>query len=411
MFWSTAALLVLAAAALVAAPLGRRWPPRRRALRQGGAAQPEAGQGQLRQGQADRADAVRALYRQRLAELAEESRAGLLDEASRMEMERELALGLLRDFAPEESIRPGRPSRLWAPVALAVPLAALAMYLHLGEPQAGTLDNAATVLELDPQRDRLELRRWRLLLTERLAAHPEDDRSRYLLGHAHLKEGSHQQAAAAFALAWKGPGSDPSIDLHWFQALYLANEGRLDDEARRIAQRIVARDPKQAAVLEILILDAYRRGEYRQAVSLLNRALATPGDPHRQIALAALMQQARSMLGDLQPSIDVQLTAAQPPPAQATLFVIARPLGGGAPFAVVRRPAALLPETVRLDDAVSMNPAAPLSSAREVEVVARISLTGAAARHPGDWEWRSKPLSLAAAAQPLALTARLAPPG
>ena len=410
MFWSVAALLVLAAAALVAVPLGRRWVSQLRVLRQGQAAPSEAGQGRPRPRQADRADAVRALYRQRLDELAEESRAGLLDEASRMEMEQELAQGLLRDFAPEEGRRPDRPSRLWAPVALAVPLAALALYLHLGEPQAGMLRNAAAVLELDPQRDRLELARWRLRLRERLAAQPEDVQSRYLLGHVHLKEGGYQQAAAAFALAWKGPESDPSIDLHWFQALYLANEGRLDDAARSIAQRIVARDPNQAAVLEILILDAYRRGEYRQAVSLLNRALAAAGDPHRQIALAALMKQARSMLGDLQPSIDVQLTAAKPPPAQAILFVIARPPGGGAPFAVVRRPAAPLPEAVRLDDLVSMNPAAPLSSAREVEVVARISLTGAAAPHPGDWEWRSQPLSLATA-QPLTLTAQLAPPG
>ena len=123
------------------------------------------------------------------------------------------------------------------------------------------------------------------------------------------------------------------------------------------------------------------------------------------------MKQARAMLGDLQPSIDIQLNAAQPPPAEATLFVIARPPGGGMPFAVVRRPAAPLPEAVRLDDAVSMNPAAPLSAAAEVEVVARISLTGAATPHPGDWQWRSEPLSLTAAAEPVQLAAQLRPPG
>ena len=441
MFWTAAALLAFAAAAFAAAPLRRPWRLRRPSSQRGGAGQrgsqiaqsPDGEQGGAgddaqrdggamqgsgqnaqagrRQRQTGRALAVRALYRQRLEELAEESRAGLLDEASRAEMEQELAQGLLRDFAPDEGIRPDRPSRLWAPVALAVPLAALALYLHLGEPQAGMLRGAAAVLDLDPHRDRLELDRWRLILSERLAAEPEDGQSRYLLGHVLLKEGSYQPAAAAFALAQKTVGDDPSIDWHWFQALYLANQGQLDDTARGIAQRILGRDPNQAALLEILILDAYRRGEYRESVSLLNRALAIPGDPHRQIALAALMKQARAMLGDLQPSIDLRLAAEQPPPAEATLFVIARPPGGGMPFAVVRRPAAPLPKAVRLDDAVSMNPAAPLSAAAEVEVIARISLTGAATPHPGDWQWRSDPLSLTAAAEPVQLAAQLRPPG
>ena len=79
------------------------------------------------------------------------------------------------------------------------------------------------------------------------------------------------------------------------------------------------------------------------------------------------------------------------------------------PFAVVRRGAEPLPEAVRLDDAVSMNPALPLSAAGEIEVVVRISLTGAAVRHPGDWEWRSAPLSVAGAGT-LALVAEIASP-
>ena len=115
------------------------------------------------------------------------------------------------------------------------------------------------------------------------------------------------------------------------------------------------------------------------------------------------------MLGDLRPGIDVRLRALETPPATATLFVIARPAGGGMPYAVVRRAAAPLPVAVRLDDAVSMNPALPLSAAGEVEVVVRISLTGAAAPHPGDWEWRSGPLSLAGAGV-LELQAEVASP-
>ena len=80
------------------------------------------------------------------------------------------------------------------------------------------------------------------------------------------------------------------------------------------------------------------------------------------------------------------------------------------PYAVVRRPAALLPLSVRLDDTVSMNPALQLSQAGPVEVVVRLSRSGAPAAGPGDWEWRSETLALTEAQAPIRLEARLAPP-
>jgi len=89
-------------------------------------------------------------------------------------------------------------------------------------------------------------------------------------------------------------------------------------------------------------------------------------------------------------------------------------VGGGMPYAVVRRPAATLPASIRLDDAVSMNPSLGLSAIAEakgeVEVVVRLSLTGAPMSHPGDWEWHSSAISLAALDAPLTLDVTLSPP-
>ena len=94
-----------------------------------------------------------------------------------------------------------------------------------------------------------------------------------------------------------------------------------------------------------------------------------------------------------------------------TLFVMARPVGGGMPYAVVRRPAEGFPRTIRLDDAGSMNPALPLSAASGVEVVVRLSLSGTAMAHPGDWEWHSEALAFDAGADvPIQLSAILTPP-
>jgi cytochrome c-type biogenesis protein CcmH len=123
------------------------------------------------------------------------------------------------------------------------------------------------------------------------------------------------------------------------------------------------------------------------------------------------MAAARAELGDLNPSVDVNVALSATPPHGATLFVIARPVGGGMPYAVVRRPAAGFPLVIRLDDAVSMNPAQGLSQAAEVEIVVRLSLSGAPMAHPGDWEWRSAVLPLPEASVPLQLDALLSPPG
>jgi hypothetical protein len=84
------------------------------------------------------------------------------------------------------------------------------------------------------------------------------------------------------------------------------------------------------------------------------------------------------------------------------------------PYAVVRRPAATLPVSIRLDDAVSMSPAQALSTAAEadgeVEVVVRLSLSGAPMSHPGDWEWQSPVIDLPGLDGPLELDVTLSPP-
>ena len=80
------------------------------------------------------------------------------------------------------------------------------------------------------------------------------------------------------------------------------------------------------------------------------------------------------------------------------------------PYAVVRRSNAVLPLSVRLDDAVAMNAARPLSAASRIQVVVRVSLSGAAMAQPGDWEWQSEAISVEALQVPMVFDVELAPP-
>ena len=387
MFWLLAALLGLAAAAFAAAPFFR-------AGRSGAA----------------RAETLRELYRQRLDELDDEARSGVLEAGQRQALETELGRTLLSEHGDEAPAAKAPKGWAWLVAGIAAPLAAIALYLSIGEPDAPMLVGAAQVLSLDPAEHRIELDRWRALLGQRVQQRPADAGSWFLLGRIYLTDQDYDAAASAFERAHALTGEDPGIDLSWLQARYLAAGGRLDEGAVAIAERILAHTPNQPMVLEVLGLEAFRRADYREAVALFNRALSGSLEALPREVLLAGLKAARARLGDLLPAVDVAVTATALPPGGATLFVIARPPGGGMPYAVLRRPASQLPDTFRLDDAVSMNPAMPLSMAEEVEVVVRVSQVGTATAHPGDWQWRSPPLSLADAQAPIALQAELKPP-
>ena len=387
MFWLWAALLGLAAAGFAAAPffLGGRTG-------------------------VDRAATLRALYRQRLDELDHEARSGLLEAGQRPAMEAELGRALLSEFDGESPLAKAPSSWAWLVAGLVAPIAGIALYLSIGEPDAAMLEDASSVLGLDPAEDRIELDRWRALLGHRVRQRADDAGSWFLLGRIYMTDQDYAAAESAFERAHALTGEDPGVDLYWLQARYLAAGGRLDEGGAAIAERILARSPNQPMVLELLGLEAFRRADYREAVALFNRALNNPMDALPRRVLMTGFAEARARLGDLLPAIDVSVTAESPPPAGATLFVIARPPGGGMPYAVLRRPASQLPDTFRLDDAVSMNPALSLSMAQDIEVVVRVSRTGAATAHPGDWQWRSQPLAVADTEAPIALQAEVKPP-
>ncbi|MGI9328472.1 MAG: c-type cytochrome biogenesis protein CcmI [Pseudomonadales bacterium] len=373
-------------------------------------------------GKTARAQTLRQLYLARREELQRESAGGQLGSADLESALRELDASFLRetdalaldDATPAVAI--SAPKRN-AAVVLAVFSVVLPVVLYqaLGEPQAPLLRQAGEIMQLS-EADTAALRGWQEVLAERVAKRPREAKSHYLLGHVALKQRRYQAAADAFAAAHVAHGQvDPGIDLYWLQSRFLAAEGNLDAQSRGIAERLLAASPNQPAVYEVLAIDAFNRRDYNEAVSVLNRALSLPLGEAQRASFADGLAQARARLGqgegDDGPAIDVQIQGLADVPAGSTLFVIARPPGGGMPYAVVRRPGPDFPEQVRLDDSVSMNPAAPLSAAPAVEVVVRASASGQAMRRPDDWQWQSEVLSFADGTERHEVTAQLAPPG
>jgi len=84
--------------------------------------------------------------------------------------------------------------------------------------------------------------------------------------------------------------------------------------------------------------------------------------------------------------LSVSDAAAAELPADATVYVIARdPAQPSPPIAVSPRRLADLPLVVSLSDANAMVPGRPLSGFAELEIVARVSLSGQPMAQSGDW--------------------------
>ena len=399
---------------------GKSEPDARGGSAQGGTDAPGAA---LTQRQAYNAE----LYRSYEAELAldtsmdADTRAALLADRARQLLDdsAHLSATLADPAATARSMGIGLAGKL---LLLGVLLGgSVLVYSRLGTPEAEHLLAARDILHLPALGEEdanaaahaAQLRE----LTGGLRAHtrrkPAEAGSWYLLGIGELKLGAYAAAADAFAQAHELVGADANLDLYWLQARLLADEGRLSSATREIAQRVLATEPNQPMVLNMLALAAFRSSEFDTAVGYLNSALSNELTDGQRELLRSGFAQAREALGVDGPTVDIDLQLAEPAPAGAVLFVIARPVGGGMPYAVVRRPGAAVPERVRLDDAVSMNPANPLSAASEVEIVARLSLSGRPQAGPGDWQWQSEPLNLAAQAStgtPIRLAAALNPP-
>ena len=293
-------------------------------------------------------------------------------------LEEELALEFVDSAAAQgtgQAERAGKP-RLLTLVAGALISAALAIALYAlwGEPNAPVLATATALMAADDT-SAAALARLEGAISTRLERKPDDGDGWFYLAHLRMRSSDHEGAAAAFASLHELTGGSEQIDLTWAQASFLAAGGVVDDATQEIVDRVLARRPEHPNMLELLAMDAIRRSSFANAAGYLDRALRQTLSSGQRALLEETLALTRTRLDAGRPLIEVTVHVAGPAPPWLTVF--ARPVAGGMPLAVVRRPARAT-QTLTLDDAVSMSATAPLSAGGPVEVVARLSQTGSA---------------------------------
>ena len=374
----------------------------------------------------DGGDVSAAIYLDRERELAAEARRQGMADADASALQAELAANLASELQGDEGAAPGASGKPatrapLAPIAAAAAIAGivgLALYAQWGEPDATRLAQVVATLQA-PSAANADLAAAEASLARRDARAPGDGSALFYQGYARLRMGDYAAADALFNTLHGRIGAARNVDVVWAQASYMAAGGRVTAETRAIIDRVLAANPHNLTMLELLATDALRRGDYAAAEKHLASAAGhlapgPQGDAFRE-ALALAKQRTGAApapsagespqpAAPNAPAIIAQVTLSPDFDVAATapVFVIARtPSGAGPPLAVRRLAAGDLPARVVLTDADAMLPGRTLSQQDNVEVLARVSLSGAPTRNAGDLE--SQPATTRPGAEPIAL--------
>jgi cytochrome c-type biogenesis protein CcmH len=267
-------------------------------------------------------------------------------------------------------------------------------------------------------------------LQERLAKSPGDLEGWTLLARSQMTLGRFPDAAAAYEKAMALKPDDPGLLTDYADALGVVNGRTLEGEPARLLERALKLDPRHIKALVLVGTLEFQRNNFAAAqkrwqevvnigpagdglVELAREGVAqaqarqgkpaptaaAPAAPVAPAAQASAGAEApRTAAAAPGPGITgtVRLSAAlraQAAPGDV-VFIFARAAsGGGMPLAILQKRVADLPATFTLDDTLAMSPAARLSSAPQVVVVARVSKSGQATPQAGDLEGTSSPVA------------------
>jgi cytochrome c-type biogenesis protein CcmH len=247
-------------------------------------------------------------------------------------------------------------------------------------------------------------------LRAKLAANPADIDGWLLLGRSYASLGQFAQAVDAFQSAYdRSQGQNIEAMIGLGEALALLDETSLAGRAGQLFEQALERAPNHPKALWYGAVAALRTGNVQRGRDRLQLLLAQDlpeevrsvlqrqvQDLDQQLgvapAAAPAAQAAATAEGAIQPGGRKLRVAVSIAPAvreqlngPMPLFVLARDPAGGPPLAVQRHSSAELPLTVELSEQDAMMPSRSIATATRVQVVARLSRSGAPQASSGDF--------------------------
>lgn len=334
------------------------------------------------------------------------------NEYEQLKLERERAL--LEDEAVKGALRAptvGKKSVLVA-MALVCVGASAAFYWHMGASADVAIEElvktkqARLIEDFEHNREINEAPTQNLIkkLEQTLKKDPENVQYWFLLARTYMELSDFKNASVAYGEVVKRDQTSAIVLSEAAQALFLLNKQGITDEIVDYVDKALVLEPNNAVALGISGIIGFTRQDYARAVDAWTKVLAqtdplSPSAPSIRSGIERaknlLVEQGGQMAAPTGIVLPVTMTLGEGVvlPEGGYVFVYARAWQGSRmPLAILKLPAANLPERVDLTEAMAMSPAATLATADQVEVVIRLSASGSATPEAGDWEGAVGPI-------------------
>jgi cytochrome c-type biogenesis protein CcmH len=296
-------------------------------------------------------------------------------------------------------------------VLLLMPLAGLIMYQNIGTPAAINLPAATARQATDSQAPHSSQQPQMVemigKLQQRMTDNPDDPEGWLILGRSLKTMQRYDEAETALANANRLVPDNPLIMVELAETrLFKSGKPEISAESRQLIEAALAIDPLQQKALWLLGMAAAQDGDEAYAVEIWQRLL-TQLDPASGAA-QSVSQQIEMAQGRLGPpaaqaaasvsqaaasglEIPVTISIADDLngaiPNNAVLFVFIHPAGTrGMPLAVKRLAAQGFPLSLSFSDTDLLRPETSLESFEQLDISARISMSGVANSASGDYQ-------------------------
>ena len=336
-----------------------------------------------------------AIYRDQFVELERDRSEGVLGEDDYQQARMELQRRVLEDGRDDDVLAaPQRPKKTMIALGLSLPLAAIALYLLLGNPGGLTPPEAQHRFTSD------EIERMVSGLAAKLEKEPDNLQGWAMLARSYKATGRPAEAEKAFEHAWKLVETDAQLLADYADLLASAAGGRFEGRPISLIEKALKLDPNNPQALWLSGSAAFVEGRLDKAIADWEHLVTLfPAGSEDAQMISANIAEARARAG--KPAAPPPLAAAAGATVKGRIelaagvkdkaapgdivMVIAREAGGPrAPVAVLRAHASDLPLDFVLDDSMSVMSGRSLSAVKKVEVEARISKSGMAAPEAGD---------------------------
>lgn len=353
------------------------------------------------------------VYRDQLRDLEAEYAQGAFDkdqfDAAKLELENRLAEDALSDEDQPVFNKGGK--KLGIALGIAIPLLAFGIYFLIGNPWA--INEAVPAVASGQHGD------FSAMLDkvrQKTEENPNDGEAWLMLAKTHSVMEQWPDAGKAYARAVQLQPKNATALAGYAESLAILNGRVLQGQPAELIRQALAINPKEPKALELAGIGAFQENNFAQAAyywkQLLNQL---PPDSPYAMDIAMALKEAKEkaetafgkpldkMLGTdkvviqtINGKVEISPKLKDKIPANATIFLFAKPLEGGMPVAAIRSDASKLPLQFELNDSMAMNPEMRLTSFKEVTLTARVSLTGEAMAKSGDLEGTLTPVKVGA---------------